>query len=167
MSDTDNTPTESAPAAATPEVASPAQETFTKDYVQELRNEAANYRNRAKTAAEEARNEVKAEYEAKLADKDVEKLELQNQLGQAWIELEKVYTAIEANIPSNKVRAFAAILQGDNADSIKESAKTAADLFGGLDNKGPAIDPTQGKGGTPLPLNGDPLLNALKKVVGA
>lgn len=167
MSDTDNTPAESAPAAATPEVAAPAPETFSKEYVQELRNEAANYRNRAKTAADEARAAVQAEYDAKLADKDVAYLELQNQLGQAWIELEKVYTAIEARIPSDKVRAFAAILQGDDADSIKESAKTAADLFGGLDSKSPAFDPTQGKGGTPLPLNGDPLLNALKKAVGA
>jgi len=166
MSDTDTTPAEGTPAAAAP-VAAPTQETFTKEYVQELRNEAANYRNRAKTAAEEARAAVQAEYEAKLADKDVQYLELQNQLGQAWIELEKVYTAVDASIPSSKVRAFAAILQGEDPDSIKESAKTAADLFGGLDSKSPAFDPTQGKGGTPLPLNGDPLLNALKRAVGA
>lgn len=165
MSDTDNTPADTTPEAAAPEAAAP--ETFSKEYVQELRAEAARHRTAKNEAVEAVRTEMKTQYEAALADKDVKYLELQNQLGQAWIELEKVYTAIEAKVPSEKVRAFAAILQGDDPDTIKESAKTAADLFGGLDNKGPAFDPTQGKGGTPLPLNGDPLLNALKKVVGA
>lgn len=146
--------------------ATPAPETFSKDYVTELRNEAARYRTEKNSAVEAAKAAMAQEFQAQIADKDVAMTELQNQLGQAWIELEKVYTAIEARIPSEKVRAFASLLKGEDKDSILESAKSATELFGGTEQSFPAFDPTQGSGGQPLPLNGDPLLNMLKKVVG-
>jgi hypothetical protein len=164
MSDTDNTPSAEDQAGA--QEAHQAPEMFSKEYVQELRNEAARYRTQKNEAVEQTKAALEADFTSKLAEKDVAVTELQNQLGAAWVELEKVYTAIEAKIPSDKVRAFAAILQGNDKDSISESAKSAKELFGGLDSKSPAYDPTQGSGGGVLPLNGDPLLNALKKVVG-
>jgi hypothetical protein len=146
--------------------ATPAPEMFSKDYVTELRNEAARYRTEKNSAVEAAKAAVTEEFQRTLADKDVALTEVQNQLGQAWIELEKLYTAIEARIPSEKVRAFASLLKGEDKDSILESAKSAKELFGGTEQSYPAFDPTQGSGGNPLPLNGDPLLNMLKKVVG-
>lgn len=165
MSETDSTPTADATVAAAPE-AHPAPEVFSKEYVQELRNEAARYRTQKNEAVELAKSAVAKEFEAKLAEKDVAFTELQNSFQEAQIELQKLYVALDSQVPSDKVRAFAAILQGADADSISASAAAAKELFGGLDGKSPAYDPTQGAGGGVLPLNGDPLLNALKKVVG-
>ncbi|QBP31964.1 scaffolding protein [Mycobacterium phage Kristoff] len=143
-------------------------ETFSREYVEELRRENAKARTAKKTAVDEAKAELTREYEAKLAEKDTAYTELENQLAQAWIELEKVYTALDAKVPSDKVRAFAAILQGSDPDSIKESAKSATELFGGFNTKQPPVDPTQGSGGGKhTPLNGDPILEALKRAVGA
>lgn len=165
MSDTDSTPAAEAGIAGVPETHQ-APEAFSKEYVQELRNEAARYRTQKNEAVELAKSAVAKDFEAKLAEKDVAFTELQNQFNEAQIELQKLYVALDSQVPSDKVRAFAAILQGADADSIGASAAAAKELFGGLDTKSPAIDPTQGAGGGVLPLNGDPLLNALKKVVG-
>ncbi|AER49854.1 scaffolding protein [Mycobacterium phage LHTSCC] len=146
----------------------PAPEVFSREYVEELRRENAKARTSKNQAVEDAKAEVRKEYEAKLAEKDTAYTELQNQLGEAWIELEKVYTTIDAKVPSDRVRAFAAILQGSDKESISESAKSAKQLFGGMTGTVPAVDPTQGSGGGKhTPLNGDPILDAIKKAVGA
>lgn len=157
--------------ASTPEVAEKPMESagkvFDEAYVKSLREEAAAARIAKKDAVEAARAELKAEYESQLADRDTAYTELQNQLGSAWIELEKLYTTIDAGVPSDKVRQFVAILQGTDKDSIAESVKSGIDLVGGFNQKSPAIDPTRGTGGRgELPLNGDPILNAIKSAVG-
>ncbi|AEJ94501.1 head scaffolding protein [Mycobacterium phage Backyardigan] len=145
-----------------------APETFSREYVEELRRENAKARTSKNQAVEDAKAEVRKEYEAKLAEKDTAYTELQNQLGQAWIELEKVYTAVDAKVPSDRVRAFAEILKGEDPDAIKASAESAKQLFGGMTGTVPAVDPTQGSGGGKhTPLNGDPILDAIKKAVGA
>ncbi|AUV61974.1 head scaffolding protein [Mycobacterium phage SWU2] len=157
---TDTTTTQAEDQASKPEV-------FSREYVEGLRRENAAHRTSKQTAVDEAVAAVKQQYETQLADKDTAYAALQNELGNAWIELEKVYTAIEAKVPSDKVRALAEFLQGTDKESITESAKSAAKLFGGWDSIDPAVDPTQGKGGgTPLPLNGDPILQALKAKIG-
>ena len=166
MSDTDSTTTAVETEAGVPDT-SPAPEVFSKEYVQELRNEAARYRTQKNDAVEHAKAAVAQEFEAKLTEKDTQFGELQTQYNQARLELEKLYIALESEVPSNKVRAFAAILQGDDTDSISASAAAAKELFVGL-APSPAIDPTQGSGGSgAVPLNGDPILAALKKAVGA
>lgn len=169
MSETDTTPTPADVAEATAAQEAPqSPETFSKEYVQELRNEAARYRTQKNEAVEAVKATLSAEFDAKLAEKDVALAEVQNQLAEAQIELEKIFVAIDAQVPSEKVRAFAAILKGEDKDSLAESAKSAKELFGGLGSKSPAYDPTQGAGGgKPLALNGDPILEALKKAVGA
>ena len=165
MPETDSTTPAEAPAAA-PE-AHPAPKTYSKEYVQELRQEAANYRVQKNEAVETAKAAVTQQFQGQLAEKDVTITQLQNELGSVQLELEKIRTALEAKVPSDKVLAFASILQGSDPDAIKASAATATELFGGFDSKSPAYDPTQGSGGGVIPLNGDPLLNMLKKVVGA
>lgn len=168
MSETDTTaPVEVADSAGGVPETHPAPEVFSKEYVQELRNEAARYRTQKNEAVEVAKTSVAKEFEAKLAEKDVALTELQNQFTEAQIELQKLYVALDAQVPSDKVRAFAAILKGSDAESLSESAKSAKELFGGLTTASPAYDPTQGSGGGAVPLNGDPILAALKKAVGA
>ncbi|CAA79392.1 head scaffolding protein [Fromanvirus L5] len=168
----DNPTPESTPEAETPEVEKPMEpqgKVFDEAYVQSLRQEAAAARVAKKDAVEAAEARVKAEYEAKLAERDTAYTELQNQLGQAWIELEKVYLSLDAKVPNDKVRAFVEILEGNDRDSIAESVKSRLELVGGFGNKtpSPAFDPSQGRGGKPpIPLNGDPILEAIKAAVG-
>lgn len=144
-----------------------AGKVFDEAYVKSLRDEAADARVSKRDAVEAARTEVKTEYEGKLAEASVAYTELENLLAAKDLELQKVYAAIAVEVPSDKVRAFAEILKGEDEESIAESAKTNLQLFGGFNSKSPAFDPTQGTGGRKeLPLNGDPILNAIKQAVG-
>lgn len=157
--------------AATPEVAvkplEPQPKMFDEAYVKSLREEAAAARVAKKDAVDAAVKEIRDAQAAELASRDTAYTELQNELGNAWVELEKLYTTIDANVPSDKVRAFVSILQGTDKETIQASAKSAYELAGGFNTKSPAFDPTQGFGGRdPLPLNGDPILNAMKGVLG-
>ena len=168
MSDTTNT--ESTPAATpTPAVEKPLEaqpKLFDEAYVKALRDEAAAARVAKKDAVEAAEKALKEAHAAELAAKDAAYTELQNELGKAWIELEKLQTAISLKVPSDKVEAFVKILQGDDKATIEASAKSAYELAGGFSTKSPAFDPTQGFGGKQeLPLNGDPILAALLKAI--
>jgi hypothetical protein len=166
----DLTPNESTPEVTAPAVEKPLEpqpKLFDEAYVKSLRDEAAAARVAKKDAVDAALKEANEKFQAELASKDTAYTELQSEIAAARIELEKLYVTIDANVPSDKVRAFVGILQGSDQDSIKESAKAAYELAGGFSNKGPAFDPTQGFGGRdPLPLNGDPILQALKNAVG-
>lgn len=171
----DSTTPDSTPAGeATPEVTdkplekAPEVKTYDEDYVKGLRQEAAAARVAKKDAVEAAERALKEAHAAELAARDTAYTELQNELGQAWIRLQKIETSLAAKVPSDKVLAFVEILQGTDADSIAESAKKNLELIGGFDKKPvPGFDPTQGFGGNkPLPLNGDPILNAMKGVLG-
>lgn len=143
-----------------------APETFSREYVEELRRENASHRTGKKEAVDAAKAELTAAFEARLAEKDTAYTELQNELGKAWVELEKVHTAIAAKVPSDKVLAFASILQGEDPETIKGSAASAKKLFGDFDSHDSPTDPTQGSGGQPLPLNGDKLMQALNAKLG-
>lgn len=153
---------------ATPKPMEPAQKVFDEAYVKELRNEAAAARLAKKDAVEAAVAAAKEAHQAELVDRDTRITELENELGKAWIELQKLHTTLSAKVPSDKVLAFTEILQGTDAESITESAKKNLELIGGFDNKPvPGFDPTQGFGGRKnMPLNGDPILNAMKGVLG-
>jgi hypothetical protein len=141
---------------------------FDEAYVKSLREEAAAARVAKKDAVEAAIKEANDAHQAALAERDTAQTELQNELAAAKIELEKLYISLDANVPSDKVRTFASILQGSDTESLQASAKAAYDLAGGFSAKRPAFDPTQGFGGRDtLPLNGDPILDALKRAVGA
>jgi hypothetical protein len=165
----DLTTNESTPETSTQEVEKPAeqQKSFDEAYVKSLRDEAAAARVAKKDAVEAAIKEANEKFQAELASKDTAYTELQGEIAAARIELEKLYVTIDANVPSDKVRAFVGILQGTDTESITASAKSAYELAGGFASKSPAFDPTQGFGGRdPLPLNGDPILAALKSAVG-
>ena len=140
---------------------------YDEAYVKELRQEAAGARIAKKEAVEAAVQELSAKHAAELVERDTRYTELENAYAAAQLELQKLIVAIDAEVPSSKVRAFAAILQGTDEASLTESAKSNLDLFGGFDKRIPGFDPTQGSGGRPkdLPLNGDPILQALLKAI--
>ncbi|ADB93711.1 scaffolding protein [Mycobacterium phage RedRock] len=168
MSDT-ATP-EGTPAATTPEVkpVEPTQKVFDEAYVKELRNEAAAARLAKKDAVEAAVNEAKEAHTAELVARDTRITELENEIAKAWTLLQKYETSLAAKVPSDKVQQFVAILQGDDAESIEASAKANLELIGGFSSKPvPGFDPTQGFGGRKeMPLNGDPILDAIKQTLG-
>ncbi|EKF22999.1 putative head assembly protein [Mycolicibacterium hassiacum DSM 44199] len=169
----DNANTESTPAGdQTQEVSKPMEpqgKVYDEAYVKALREEAAAHRIAKKDAVEAAVKELTEKHQQELAARDLAYAELQKQLGDAWIELEKVYLSLDAKVPNDKVRAFIEILDGNDRDSIAASVKSRLELVGGFDSKtpSPAFDPSQGRGGKPpLPLNGDPILEAIKQAVG-
>lgn len=158
------TPAPEAPKPMEPET----PKMFDEAYVKELRNEAAAARHAKKDAVDAAVREANEARAAELVARDTRITELETELGKAWIELQKLHTTLEAKVPSDKVLAFVEILQGSDPDSITESAKKNLELIGGFDKKPvPGFDPTQGFGGRKddMPLNGDPILNAMKSVL--
>jgi hypothetical protein len=142
-----------------PPAATPGQEpkTYSENYVQRLRSEAARYRTEKTSAVDAAKEAVSNEWQSKVDG-------ITADLGDSWIYAEKLHAAINAQVPAEKVLDFAAILQGSDPDSIKASAEKAKALFG-VPAKVTATDTTQGSGNT-IPLNGDPLLAKLKQLVG-
>lgn len=163
----DGTTPEGNPVQATDKPLEPAPKVYDEDYVKELRQEAAAARVAKKDAVEAVEKALNEKHAAELAARDTAYTELENELAKERIELQKLRTALEAKVPSDKVLAFVEILQGEDADSIAESARKNLELIGGFSEK-PVLgfDPTQGFGGKrTLPLNGDPLLQALVKAV--
>lgn len=163
MSEPSTTP-EATPAAPAPEATQ--QETFSRDYVQSLRDEAANYRNKAKTAAEEAKAAVIKEYEGKLAEKDTAFTELQKTHTEASSMLAKMQAVVAAKISVDDIEDVLALVQGDTEEAIGESVKRVQSLLGKSPARVPAVDTTQGSGGA-VPLNGNPVLDILKRAVKA
>ncbi|AXH50385.1 scaffolding protein [Mycobacterium phage Ollie] len=165
-----DTPTTTDTPAATDQGQEPKVETFSREYVEGLRSEAARYRNEKKDAVEEAktatRAEVVKEYEPQIAEKDSRISELEIDLSARALELLKIKAVLNAEIPSEDVLDVVTLIQGTDDDTVSESVKRVKALLGKAPAKSPAFDPTQGSG-SHLPLNGNPLLDALKRAVGA
>lgn len=162
MSD-DNPTTESTTPA---QEAAPKPESFSLEYVQELRNQAAKYRTEKKEAAERAKAEVMQDYEARLAEKDQTVNSLQAELESTSITLRKLQAVLREGISSEDALEVASLVQGVDDDTISESVKRVKSLIGKAPEKERPVDPSQGSGNY-LPLNGDPILETVKRMVGA
>lgn len=163
MSDTTPTPEAATPAAPQ---AAPQTETFSLEYVQSLRQEAAKYRTERNDAVASARAELTDEFESKLNEKDSAFAELKSELSAREVELLKLKAILAEGIPSEDVLTVADLVQGSDVESVSDSVKRVKSLIGKAPSKDRPIDPSQGSGNH-LPLNGDPLLDALKRIVGA
>jgi len=165
------TPTNTeAPADSSPGQA-PKVESFSADYVKDLREEAARYRNEKKQAVEdartEARTEVVKEYEPKVAERDQAISQLQQDLSARDLELLKLKAVLAEGIPSEDVLDVVTLIQGDDEESVSESVKRVKALLGKSPAKQSPVDHSQGRGGDVPPLNGDKVLNILKAAVKA
>lgn len=160
----DETPT------TTTENSAPAQEapaeTFSREYVQELRNEAAKYRTEKNTAVEAARAEVIKDYESKLAQKDSSLSEMETEVSARSLELLKLKMVLNEGIPTEDVLDVVSLVQGTDEETVSESVKRVKSLIGKKPPADRPVDPSQGQGNH-LPLNGDPLLEKVKQIVGA
>lgn len=140
---------------------------WAREKLTKANNEAAKYRNEKNDAVNTAKAALTAEFEQKLSEKDTAYTELQGQLSAKSLELLKLQVALDLDIPSKKAVKFAALLSGTNEDEIKASAADAKDLFGAVEVKDRPTDPSQGSGNQSIPLNGDPILEAITRAVRA
>jgi hypothetical protein len=163
MSDVTPT-TDAAPAQEAPKPVAP--ETFSKEYVQELRNEAAKYRTEKNDAVERAKADVIKDYESKLSEKESAFNETQQELSARALELLKLKAVVSAGISSEDVLDVVTLVQGSDEETVSESVKRVKSLIGKAPEKDRPIDPSQGTGNQ-LPLNGDPLLETVRRIVGA
>ncbi len=155
---------------ATPETAVEApvaqQETFGLDYVQQLRNEAAKYRTERNEAVERAKADVIKDYESKISEREAAFNELQGESSARSLELLKLKAVLSEGIPSEDVLDVAALIQGSDEATVSESVKRVKSLLDKAPARERPVDPSQGTGNV-LPLNGDPLLESVKRMVGA
>lgn len=158
---------------ATTETEAPAQEaapktpeTFSLEYVQELRNQAAKYRTEKKSAADSAKAEVTKEFETVLAERESAVATVREELDNANLELLKLKSVLAEGVSSSHALDVAALVQGTDAESVSASVARVKSLIGASPEKARPVDPTQGSGST-IPLNGDPILEKLKRMVGA
>jgi hypothetical protein len=158
----EDTTTETVTPAA---LAAPTPETFSLDYVQGLRQEAAKYRTEKNEAVERIKTDLQGQFEAQLAAKDSEFGELQSELSARQVELVKLKAILAAGIPSEDVMTVAELVQGDDETTVSESVERVKSLIGKAPARDRPVDPSQGSGNS-IPLNGDPLLESLKKIVG-
>lgn len=146
--------------------AAPKPETFSLDYVQGLRQEAAKYRTERNEAVANVKVELQSGFESQLAAKDSEFGELKSELSSRQVELIKLKAILAAGIPTDDVLTVAELVQGTDETTVSESVERVKSLIGKSPSKDRPVDPSQGSGNA-LPLNGDPLLETIKRIVGA
>lgn len=160
------TTTSTAPQASLAPVA-PAAETFSREYVEELRRENAKHRTDNKTAAETARAAADTEWQAKLDAATATHTETQENLSKSELTLLKLTEVLKAKVPSDQVLAIAEHVKGEDEESVSASVKSLKAILDAKPSKDSAVDPSQGSGQGVIPLNGDPILDKLKSVVGS
>ena len=152
----------------TPDNAAPAPEaqpeTFSLEYVQQLRSEAAKYRSEKKAAAQAAEERVAAEFATKLEAASAEYADLQTKFATAELTVAKYQAMIDAGIPTDSMEQVIKLVNGHDPESIAESVASAKALMGRAVRE-PAIDPAQGRGNS-FALNSDELEHSLKRVLG-
>jgi type I restriction-modification system DNA methylase subunit len=162
----DETPDTTEAEAPSQEDAPKTPETFSLEYVQELRNQAAKYRTEKKAAAESAKAEAIKEYEGRLVEKEQSFSGLREELDNTNLELQKLRAVLAEGIASEDALDVASLVQGTDDASISDSVKRVKSLIGKAPEKARPIDPSQGSGNH-VPLNGDPILETVRRMVGA
>lgn len=141
---------------------------WAQDKIAEANAEAAKYRVEKKEAVEAGKAEVAAEWESKVEALEAQIQDKDKAEAESRTEVAKLKAALATGIESDKVLTFASLLKGDTEDELKAHADEVKQLFAAEapagDPKDPPRDPSQGSGNT-LPLNGDPLLNAVMGVL--
>ena len=133
----------------------------------EARAEAAKYRTEKNDAVEKAKADLAAEYNEKIQEYEAQVAKIQEERGEALTYAERLKVTIQAGIDSDKALSFADLLKGETEEELLSHAEELKKLF--VSEESPknvkVTDPSQGNTGNPLPLNGDPLLNAVTSIV--
>lgn len=132
--------------------AAPAQTTeqlpeWARKAISEANGEAASYRQKAKTAAEEAKAAVAAEYDEQIKALSGEKTAITAERDSAATNYTKLMVALQAGVPGDTAVEFAGLLQGSNEDELKAHAEKLKGMFG-AGGKVKAVDPSHGLTGS-------------------
>src|SRR5687767_4697084 len=139
-----NAPTE------TPQAPAPQTQEQLPDWarkaISEANTEAASYRQKAKTAADEAKAEVAAQFDEQIKALSGEKTAISAERDTASSNYNKLVAALGAGVPGDTAVEFAALLQGNSLDEYKEHAEKLKGMFG-AGNRVRAVDPSHGFNG--------------------
>lgn len=131
------------------------------------RAEAAKYRVEKKDAVEAALASAKTDFDRQLDEASTAKAEVEAKLSAEILSNQKIKAVLAAGLPVDKLDEFTRLIEGDSEEELVSDAKRLKTLFNVPEaKKSPAVDPSQGSGVPNTPLNGDPLLAALKSKVG-
>lgn len=142
-----------------------------REQLKSVREEAAKARVAKREAISNAKTEAQAEFDVKLAEMRKQQDDFGVELNKSKLTNAQLTAALNAVVPEakNRVVEIASRLIGSTEDELAKDADRVKALFG-LDTKQPprtpVTDPSQGQGnGDALPLNGDPLLDAMMGVI--
>ena len=142
--------------------------TFSLEYVQQLRNEAASHRVGKNEAVEAAKAATATGYDAKIAAVEEKFTQQGATLSARELELSKLKAIIAAKIPVDRIEEIAPLVEGTDEATITARVQTLKALMGdSAPARVPAVDPSQGGSGVPvIPLNGDPIMKLLNEKLG-
>lgn len=115
--------------------------------ISDANSEAASYRNKAKTVADEVKAEVTAQFNEQLKNLSDEKSAIMAERDTAFSEYTKLKVALDAGVPGDTAVEFAALLKGNDLDEIKAHAEKLKGMFG-PGTKVKAVDPSHGFSGS-------------------
>ncbi|MGW1740029.1 hypothetical protein ACWCPQ_14595 [Nocardia sp. NPDC001965] len=170
MSDAPNTPDPVVPESPAGQEPTKSAESvkdlpdWAQKLIKDTNAEAASHRVAKTEAMANARTQVEAEFAQRLTESASTIQGLEDKLTVTSLELEKLRATVTAKVPSEAALEFASILQGTTPEEIKSHAEAAKKLFGAVEGRDRPVDPTQGTG-NPIPLNGDPVLDALTRAL--
>ncbi len=158
---------ETSPDAAPAQEAQPETEpqTFSLEYVQQLRAEAAKYRQDKKTAVKAAEDALTAQFEAKLEAAGAEYADLQTKLATTELVVTRYQAMIDQGIPVEVMPDVIALVGGHDEETVAASVAAAKKLLGAA-ARDAAVDPMQGSGNRTPALNSDELENSLRAALG-
>lgn len=177
--ESEDTSTEEAPPEQSQESSEESPETSGPQSVEELpdwaqkqlkkaQTEAAKYRNRAKETHQEGRSEAESEAQEAYSKLQTDYENVLFRASSAEDQLTRYRVAVNSGVDPSKVDDFAARLRGDSEEDLQADAEKLKETLG-ISGEAPAPkpDPSQASGGNgSMPLNGDPILDAVKGKLG-
>jgi uncharacterized protein YhaN len=141
------------------------EKTFSLEYVEELRAEAVKWRQDSRQKVDRAVADLKKQ-QKQLTEELAKATEERDLNVGAAVELTKYKKALEAGLSPENVLEVVSLIKETDEDAIESAVERMKSLIGKAPEKARPIDPSQGSG-SHVPLNGDPILEKVKRMVGA
>ena len=154
----EETSTDAAPAQEAQEADTAQEQTFSLDYVQQLRAEAAKYRQDKKTAVKAAEDAITAQWQTKLDAAT-------NESATNEIQVMRYQAMIDQGIPVEVMPDVISLVGGHDEETVAASVAAAKKLLGAT-ARDAAVDPMQGSGNRTPALNSDELEDSLRRALG-
>ena len=133
------------------------EQTFGLDYVQQLRAEAAKYRQDKKTAVKAAEDAITAQWQTKLDAAT-------NESATNEIQVMRYQAMIDQGIPVEVMPDVISLVGGHDEETVAASVAAAKKLLGAT-ARDAAVDPMQGSGNRTPALNSDELEDSLRRAL--